>query len=497
MPEEVASPQRIAQLLSQAVEAHAGQDLERARLLYEQVLQMHPRQPHVPFLLGTLLHAQGAHAAAIGQLEQAVRLRPQELRAWVLLGGSMAHLERWPEVLACFEGALSLEPMNADALAGRATALHALDRSDEAARCFDQALEIAPGHEVALLNRCRLRRDRGELQAALADCDAVLAQSPAHARAAFSKAGLLLLQGEWARGWPLYEQRFAALGISPDRFGRPLWRGGDSFASWVTILLHNDQALGDGIMNMRFATEVAAKGARVILAVAPTLVELARGVEGVTEVVAHGKPLPHFDVHCPFFSLPAALQLTVETVPGRSGYLRADAARAAAWAAELGPADRPRVGLAWSGNPEHSRDRRRSITLERFLTALPEGCEYISLQKELRTTDEGALAATPRVRYFGDRLRDFSDTAALCAQMDLVVAVDTSVAHLAGALGKPVWILLPYSPDCRWLMHGERCPWYASARLLRQGPEREWPPVLAQVHSGLQQLAHAWAGTPA
>jgi ADP-heptose:LPS heptosyltransferase len=206
-------------------------------------------------------------------------------------------------------------------------------------------------------------------------------------------------------------------------------------------------------------------------------------------VIARGQPLPAFDLHCPLLSLPLAFGTRLDTIPSATAYLRAPKERAEQWQARLAAKRRPLVGLVWSGRPGHERDRERSIPLHRLLPLLQSGATIVSLQKEVRPDDAAMLAEHPDILQVADELNDFSDTAALVSQLDLVISVDTSVAHLAGALGKPTWILLPEVPDFRWLLGRDDTPWYPTVRLFRQDASRDWDGVIARVAAALQELA--------
>ena len=267
---------------------------------------------------------------------------------------------------------------------------------------------------------------------------------------------------------------------------QPLWLGQHSVQG-KTILLHAEQGLGDTLQFCRYVSQVKALGARVVLEVQPALVGLLRGLEGADVCVAAGQPLPAFELHCPLLSLPLAFGTELHTIPSPSSYLWADAARTQAWGLSVGSKQMPRVGLAWSGNPRHLNDHQRSLSLSDLVSCLPQGLEYVSLQKELRPGDAPLLLARG-VRHFGELMGDFSDTAALCESVDLVLSVDTSVAHLAGALSKPCWVMLPQVPDWRWLLERDDSPWYGSVRLYRQGNDASWAPVLERVAADLSGL---------
>ena len=249
----------------------------------------------------------------------------------------------------------------------------------------------------------------------------------------------------------------------------------------TTILLHTEQGFGDTLQFCRYAKEVAALGARVVLEVQPALLGLLQELEGVSQLVGRGQPLPPFGYHCPLMSLPLAFNTRLHSIPPVAAGLRGAKAvtgRIAAWDARLGVKTRPRVGLSWSGSPTHKNDHNRSLALGDLLAALPQGVQYVSLQKELREADAKTLAARPDLLHVGDELHDFTDTAALCGLMDRVISVDTSVAHLAGSLGCKTWVLLPFNPDWRWMLERSDTPWYPDVVLYRQETFGNWSGVL-------------------
>jgi ADP-heptose:LPS heptosyltransferase len=214
-------------------------------------------------------------------------------------------------------------------------------------------------------------------------------------------------------------------------------------------------------------------------------VSLLAGLEGVSQLLARGSELPDFDCHCPLLSLPLALKTNLNTIPSSTKYLTADAAKVARWRAKLGEKTKPRIGVAWSGSPIHANDRNRSILLAELIQYLPIGYQYVVVQKDSRSADQKTLETNPRMMNFSDDLEDFSDTAALCECLDLVISVDTSVAHLSAALGRTTWIVLPFSPDWRWLMDRDDSPWYPSVKLYRQTGIGDWNGVLERVRADL------------
>ena len=269
-------------------------------------------------------------------------------------------------------------------------------------------------------------------------------------------------------------------------FKQPLWLGKEDLTDKV-ILLHAEQGLGDSIQFCRYAKLVKQRGAYVLLEVPTALLGLLDGLEGIDVLIAKGQTLPAFDFHCPLLSLPLAFETDFTNIPCPTPYLAASASKCEAWTKRLGEKTKMRVGLVWSGSTTHKNDHNRSLTLKQLLPYLPDSCEYVSLQKEIRLEDKEFLDSSGILQY-SEELEDFTDTAALCALMDLVISVDTSVAHLAGAMGKATWVLLPNAPDWRWLLDRDDSPWYPSVKLYRQGIDRQWLPVLERVAADLHLL---------
>jgi hypothetical protein len=320
----------------------------------------------------------------------------------------------------------------------------------------------------------------GCLPEALAAFGRAVALKPDAAMPAFNKGLALLLTGQFAEGWPLFERRLQ-LGVVRS-IEQPIWRG-ENLAGRV-LLLHAEQGLGDTIQFCRYAP-LAARRATVVLEVQPPLLPLLAGQPAMPKLVARGDALPKFDLHCPLLSLPLAFGGEPSAFPSPAGYLAADPARVADWAPLLPRSEGRRVGIVWSGNPKHRSDANRSLPLAALLPLLECGATLLSLQNELRDSDRALFDATPQIARLASPFRDFADTAAVIAQLDLVIAADTSVAHLAAALGKPTWILLPFAPDWRWLLDREDSPWYASVRLFRQSARGDWAGVIERVRQAL------------
>ena len=298
-------------------------------------------------------------------------------------------------------------------------------------------------------------------QDALASYGRALALQPDNADVHFNAALSLLTMGDYTRGLTEYEWRWKRAGMGARKdLRKPLWLGETPLAG-KTILLHAEQGLGDTVMFARYAPLLARAGARVVLEVQPELKGLLAGLEGVAAVVARGEPLPPFDVHCPLTSLPLACKTELSNVPADIPYLHASETLIAKWRSRLDGVPAPYVALAWSGRATHVNDRNRSLSLSQLEPLLEaDDVRFVSIQHELRPADAEILAREPRIAHLGAELADFTDTAAVLALADLVICVDTSIAHVAGALGRPTWLLLPFQPDWRWTLERETSPWY-------------------------------------
>jgi hypothetical protein len=300
----------------------------------------------------------------------------------------------------------------------------------------------------------------------------------------------LLVLGDYAQGWRLFEWRWKnarKLHIdAPRKFRQPLWLGADSLQG-RRILLWSEQGLGDTLQFCRYVRLVAERGAEVILEVQAPLQELLATLDGVSRLVVSGVELPDFDYQCPLMSLPLAFGTTVHSVPAPLAYIRSDPALAGYWRSRLGARTRPRIGLVWSGSKHYAADQMRSVPLAEWVRHLPGEFEYFCLQKDIREADRQALAANPWVTACEDEFAGFSHTAALIMELDLVISVDTSIAHLSAALGRRTWLLQRHNPDWRWMLEREDTPWYPTMRLYRQRQAGDWHSVFERVAADLRR----------
>jgi len=431
---------------------------------------------------GNALRALGRLQAALSSYEHAIALDANYAEAHSNRGNLLQVLKRVPEALVSYERALAALPDFADAHSNRGTALEAMDHLDGALASYERAIEIDPSHAEAHNNRGNALLDAGRIPEALESYERALALRPDYADAHVNIGMALLLAGDFKRGWAEFDWRWRAPAVANSRpeLAGAHWTGTDTLRG-KSILLWCEQGLGDSIQFCRFAPMVKAQGATVLLWTHAALESLMARMAGVDRVLRSGEAVPRTDFHCPLVSLPLALDIDPDSLPAQHRYLHPDPARVAAWTERLGPRTGPRIGLAWSGNPEHKNDRRRSIPLRQFIDIADGPGEFFCLQKDVREQDRAVLEQRLDVRRFGDELQDFADTAALIQHMDLVIAVDTSVAHLAGALGRPLWLLLPQRPDWRWMLRRDDTPWYPSARLFRQPENGDWRSVIDRV----------------
>ena len=430
---------------------------------------------------------------ALAEFQAVLARAPAHVEARINCGLAQAALGAPDRALADFDAALALAPGHPGASYNRGVALIKLGRYEEAIAANDTALAVEPGHVTAWLNRGKALAQLNRYDEAIASYGEVLAIKKDHADAHFNQALALLTLGKYQRGFTDYEWRWRRTGMAPQKSrGKPLWLGEYPLAR-KTVLLHAEQGLGDTIQFARYAPILAASGAKVVLEVQPELKALMARLDGTAAVIARGEaPSAQnlaFDVHCPLGSLPLAMKTEPATVPASVPYLSASGAHLAKWSGEIGALPQPRIAIAWSGNLSHDNDRNRSIAFQRLVPLFGKGqASFISIQRDVRAEDAAALAAEQRVTPIGGELEDFADTAAVLALCDLVIAVDTAAAHLAGAMGRPVWVLVPFAPDWRWTLQGETTPWYPTARLFRQTALEDWDGVVARVGAELARF---------
>ena len=440
---------------------------------------------------GNALHGLGRGEAAADSYRRSLDAEPNAIEVLCNLATTLRRLGQRDEALQVCDRALAVDGEHTGAWFARGRVLQGLHRSDEALACFDRVLAATDGDSLAHFHRGNTLVTLRRHDDAKAAFDRAIGLDADFIHAHTNRAFLCLSIGEFREGWEGYEWRWRDSQMFGDlpQFVQPRWTGVEPLAG-KTILVHAEQGLGDTLQFCRYLSMVKALGARVIFEAPPELKPLADTLAGVDEFVPRerGTALPPFDTYCPLLSLPKAFGTELATIPAQVPYMKADAARVAAWRDKLGASSRPRVGIVWSGNPKHVNDHNRSIRFADLEPMLTDRVEWISVQKVVRDEDEALLAASA-VRHFGSDLKDFGETAALLENVDCVVCVDTSVAHLAGVLGRPLWVMLPHTPDFRWLLDREDNPWYPQARLFRQSVAGEWGDVFARIRATLEQAA--------
>jgi tetratricopeptide (TPR) repeat protein len=482
------SPDHVDALTNRGSALQALNRPAEALASYERALAISPDHPEALANRGIVLHALKRDAEALASLDRALAVRPHHPETLANRGVVLHALERHAEALASFDKALAIAPNHGEALNNRAITLMRLGRHDEALRSLDRALAIRPTYAEALNNRGTVLAQLNRHAETLASFEQALAIKPDFAAAHLNEAHALLLTGQFERGWEEYEWRWQNEPLSGRKrhFAQPLWNGTDNIEG-KTIFVHAEQGFGDTLQFCRYVPLLAERGAYVIVEVQPELKRLLSGLEDA-HVIARGEPVPPFDVHCPLLSLPRAFGTTLATIPQPRAPPVVPPELLQKWRSRLGPSARPRVGLAWSGRPTHPNDHNRSIPSSAMLALLALPIEIVSLQKEVRSADQTFLHDhRAEIADFGSELTNFLETAALLSSIDLVISVDTAVAHLACTLGRPTWILLPFAPDWRWLLDRKDSPWYPSARLFRQPRIGDWDNVIQSVLSGVRR----------
>ncbi len=465
------------------------QRLEEALINYDRALALNPNDAPTHNNRANVLWGLKRRDDALKGYDQALALKPDDLSILKDRGAALLFSNRNDEALACFDRALALKPDDPYLMFKRGSALAELYRHEEALTCFDQAFAVELGDADAFDDRGNVLAALQRHAEALASYDQALTMAPESPEIHWNRGITLLRLGQFEQGWKEFEWR-CKLESSPVRqrgLVQPRWFGGEPIAG-KTILLYSEQGYGDTIQFVRFVPLVAALGAKVILEVQPSLKNLLGDIDGASTVIGLGEELPPFDFHCPLLSLPLAFNTRLETIPRPTPYLFAAKESVNAWNERLPRSRVPLVGISWAGNPEFPADAPRTIGLRRLtpLLAVP-GVQFVSIQKDLREGDQELLRQNPHLVHLGDKLDDFRDTAAIMSLLDLVISSDTGPVHLAGALGRPIWVLLQHSPDWRWLLDRDDSPWYPSARLFRQPKADDWQSVVDRLTEELNR----------
>jgi tetratricopeptide (TPR) repeat protein len=521
------SQPNVSRLRRRALTAHENGELATAERLYAALLKYHPGNFDALHGLGQLhyqngrfdtalvllleaLKSDGARAdgfsslglvfhvlrrfnEALASYDAGLRIAPDDVELLNRRGVALLELGRPGDALANFESVLAANPDHLDALGNYGNALLKLNRPAAALAAYDRALTAVPENAQLLTNRAVTLRRLDRPREASRSASRALTSRPDFAQARFVESVAQLTLGDFDAGWRGYEARWSVGLLASQRrsFAAPLWLGEGSLDG-KTILLHAEQGSGDTIHFVRYAQRVAEHGAKaIILEVQRELVRLLSDspivdIKGIAAVVARGEHLPPFDCHCPLLSLPLAFATELATIPAEIPYIVPRDEEVRLWRERL-PRGRPRVGLVWSGARSHDNDLNRTLRLEALLPLLDRAdVTFVSLQHDVRAEDVAVLRGRPSVVQIGDEFRDFADTAAALAVLDAVISVDTAVAHLAGAMGKPLLLLLPFAADFRWLRERQDSPWYPTARLYRQPEFGDWDSVIEQLGRDLQ-----------
>jgi len=484
--------QTEAELLDRARFAYSLQqqgNLIEAEQIYREILAVAPDHFHATHLLGVIAAQTGHFGPAEELISRAIAINPNEAAAHSNLGNVLWEFERLDEAIASQDRAIALDTSYAPAHSNRANALKALGRFEEALIGCDQAIALVPDYADAWSNRGALLQELGRFDEAMASYDRAIALNPQFLDPRLNKAQLTLLQGDFEQGWPDYElRRFNPGPIELPTIDGPQWSGSEDLRG-RRILIHYEQGLGDTIQFVRYIRKLNEGGAHVLFAPWPQLVGLMASLDADFEIVELTNGSPAFDFHCALMSLPLAFGTTLATIPSAPAYLHAEPERARHWADKIG-ANGFKIGICWQGR-SGKVDLGRSFPLAALagIAELP-GVRLISLHKGSGETQLAGLPDGMSVKVLGDEFdagpQAFLDTAAVIDSCDLVISSDTSIAHLAGALGKPCWIALKYVPDWRWMMDRPDSPWYPTVRLFRQSIPADWSAVFAAMESELR-----------
>lgn len=473
-------PDHPQALLRSALASLQQGALHDARALFQQLLAKERSLNAV--LWSAICEFQLAdYPAAIDLFQQAAALEPQQASHYYNMGLSFHELGRLDAAYEAYTQAIALQDDHAEAFNNRGIVQAAQGHYSSALVDYTTALLLDETFNDARFNRAVAYSEQLLYHKAMAEYHAVLKQAPEHTAARFALGVANLILGNWPLGWHQYEARwdYPELSLKRPKVDAPLWDGLMPLQG-KRFLLHWEQGFGDTIQFCRFAPRLEQAGAEVTLVVQPELLHLLGSLDGISHLRTQHDGSA-YDYTLPLMSLPSALDLQLSELGCEQAYLQAPANQPGHWI----KGSKLQIGIAWRGNPGHHNDHRRSLPLAQLLTALPEGADYVVLHPELNDAEASVVATTSRLHISPHPLHDFADTAGLCANLDLVISVDTSVAHLAGAMGLPLWLLLPYNPDWRWLLQREETPWYPSAHLLRQEAGHGWPELLSRLKAQL------------
>ena len=452
---------------------------DKALQLFSKALSIQPGHPEALFNRGTLYQRQHATAEAIADFTRVIDEVPGHQGALNNRSVCLEAANRFDEALADSDRLVALDPDNAVFWNNRGKLLGAMLDFEAALACLDKAVTLKPDYAEALNNRAGIYAEFHFFEEAMVDYDRALQIKPDFHDVNFSKALTLLLGGDYANGWPLYEFRWHLTHRKAQAtlFDSPPWLG-DSTIVGKTILVHSEQGLGDTIQFSRYLPLLRDRNANVIVRAQPLVRELLSSLDGISEIFSPDDELPDWDFHCPMMSLPLAFGTTLETIPFPDPYLSVDKQLVKSWERRLGSTKKPRIAIAWRGNPENTNDRKRSIRLAEIHHLLNDSFDWICLHPDCTDEEAGMVNSSMHLIAPLNEATNLTDAAAICMIADAVITVDTSIAHIAGALGQPTFVMLPFHPDHRWLLNRTDSPWYNAIRLFRQNSDRAWHPVV-------------------
>jgi Flp pilus assembly protein TadD len=470
----------IQQIFDLATQHHQAGRLPQAEQLYRQVLALRPDHADAMYLLGVVAHQMGHGDLAVDLIHRAIALRPNSPQAHTNLGNVLVDRGQLDQAIAAFRQAIALKPDMPEAHGNLGVALRKTGRLDEAIAAFRQAIALRPNHAQTHYNLAAALKDLGELDGAAAASRRAIELKADFAMAHLNYAFVLLMRGEYEEGWKEFEWRMRVPQVRQARdLPQPRWTGQNPAGK--TILIFTEGGFGDSLQFIRYAPLVAARGATVLLECQAELAPLLKRVRGISAVFVRDQPLPAFDWQTPLQSLPLTFGTTVETIPADVPYLSAPPERIERWAKRLAGDSSLKVGLAWAGSTVRGSRSCPLATLAPL--AAIEGVAFYGLQK--RPAADQPVPQGLRLTRLGHELGDFADTAAVVSNLDLVISVDTSVAHLAGGMGKPVWTLIPFVCDFPWLRDRLHSPWYPTMRFFRQSSRGDWNGVITRVAEAL------------
>ncbi len=481
-----ARPDHLAARNNLGVALRAQGKLDESAACYRRVIEINPGYVHGHCNLGNVLAEQGRLDEAAACFRRALEIDPECAEGHDGLGGVFDREGKPDEAIACFRRGLEFHPDDESAYNNLGIIHMEQGRPDEAIAWYRRALEVKPDYPEAFNNLGNALKEQRNLDEAMACYDRALAIDPDYAEARFNRSLALLRAGRFEDGWVEHEWRWKRDNGAASRrdFTQPLWDG--SRLDGRTILLHAEQGLGDTIHFIRYARSVAGRGGHTVVECHPMVARLLRDVAGIDELVKRGRELPPFDVHAPLLSLPMIFGTTLDTIPGDVGYVRPEKELVAQWGRRLSGLAGRTVGLCWQGNPDFKGDRWRSIPLGHFAALIDDpSSTFVNLHKGAGEPQIQECGLADRIVDYSPDVESLSDTAAIIENLDLVITSDTSVAHLAGAMGRPVWTLLQFNPDWRWMLDRDDTPWYPTMRLFRQETRGDWDGVMARVKHAL------------